>query len=131
MEDKRERVIDEIYEDPEKIVDELGVPDDEDAVSHYGFRDAQEFVNYVFDTISLQPEDAGRVVEYIEGPRCPYCEHLEDDKDPALDSFQDVEEAEPQFREDKDVARHEFTELFCDTHFDAWISYYEKTYHDE
>lgn len=129
--DGRSFVVDEAYEDPDKILEALEVPDDEDAVEHYGFQDETELVNYIFGVIALQPEDLNRMTEYFENPRCPYCEILEPETDPTLGSFTDEIENEAPYQPDIERLEHEVTNLFCDTHLDAWVEYRETEKYEE
>jgi hypothetical protein len=121
----RDGVIDEAYEDPDAILEALDVPEDEDAVEHYGFKDETELVNYIFDVIALQPEDVDRLADYYENAKCPYCELLEEDKDPTLEHFTEEEEQTADYRPDVDTIQKEVTNLLCDTHIDAWIEFLE------
>lgn len=123
--DSRDHVIDEVYEDAERILDGLGVPDDVDPVSYYGFTDQNEFFNYLFDVLEVDAGDVERVMEYIEGARCPYCEFLEEDKDPTLSFVDEEASEEAPHRPNIDEKVHDIRDLYCDTHFDAWLTWVE------
>lgn len=128
----REHFIDPAYQDQQTIIDALPVPADEDPVSHYGFQDATEFLHYIQDNLVTGTTDVSRVLETFSGPKCPYCEELEPDRDPTLEVVdEDPIINDAPHRPDVEEIEYDIIDAFCDTHFDAWIEYMEKTVRED
>jgi len=121
--DSRDHIIDEVYESPEQILDGLSVADDVNPVSYYGFKDQNEFVNYIFDVLALDDGDVDRVMSEFEEAKCPYCEILEENQDPRLSYVDREAEDEAPYQPNVDAKVHDVRDLYCDTHFDAWITW--------
>lgn len=122
-------LIDSTWEETDKILEELTEETDEtigEIADRYGFEDKNTLIKFIEKNLTLQNVDISRILKVFEDPKCPYCEI--EGENPSMEYINERFLTEAPYRPQIEEAEIEIRNLFCDTHFDSWIEYQEKTY---
>lgn len=134
------------WDTPEHLFSGLPVHDGAAAADRYGFRDAQEFYNYLLNELVYNPDDRRNLEEVtseINWDKCGQCESEiqaymmegaergEIDINPRYSINHGVDEEDAEYRQDADVKKTAWLTVWCDRHDEEWFSYEESWYAEE